>query len=255
MTIAHKKSLKNLFLIFTLVLIAVTWCGIGESALASYGYEVIIEDDANLLTDEEEASLEELMQEITVYGNAAFKTIDENDWSTKGYIEDYYETIFGSSSGTVFLIDMDNRNIQIYSDGAIYNIITDSYGDTITDNVYTYASDAEYYECAYKAFQQILSLLQGNKIAQPMKYISNTFLAIILALLVNYFVVKIMSVARKPSEKQLLEATKNGFRFENPEVTFTHETKRYDPPSSSSSGGGGGGGGGHSGGGGGGHSF
>ena len=111
------------------------------------------------------------------------------------------------------------------------------------------------YECAYKAFQQILSLLQGNKIAQPMKYISNTFLAIILALLVNYFVVKIMSVARKPSEKQLLEATKNGFRFENPEVTFTHETKRYDPPSSSSSGGGGGGGGGHSGGGGGGHSF
>lgn len=219
------------------------------------GYIAFISDDAELLTQEERDSLLALMEGITVYGNVGFKTISENPISTSSYIDDYYYQQFGYDSGTIFLIDMDNRNIWIHSNGAIYKVITDSYADTITDNVYTYASDADYYECAYKAFSQILTLLQGNKIAQPMKYISNAFLALILALLINFIIVKSFSAKKKPSKAQLMDGIYTQFRMYNPTTTFVNQTKTYSPQSSGGGGSHGGGGGGSHGGGGGGHSF
>lgn len=218
------------------------------------GYEVIIDDEADLLSDDEEAALGEKMMEVTPYGNAAFVTVDSNYTTASSYAKDCYYDCFGYDSGTLFLIDMDNREIYIYSDGQVYRTITKSYANTITDNIYTYASDGDYFTCAYKAFEQAVTLLEGNRIAQPMKYISNAFLALLLALLINYFVVMLTSVAKKPGEKELLEATKHRCSLVNTEAVYTHTTKKYDPPSSSSSGGGRSGGGG-GGGGGGGHSF
>lgn len=94
------------------------------------------------------------------------------------------------------MIDMDNRNIWIHSNGAIYRTITKSYADTITDNVYTYASAQDYYGCASEAYTQMATLLAGRRIAQPMKYISNALLALIIALLINYFVVRAFPVQR-----------------------------------------------------------
>ena len=218
------------------------------------GFEVIIKDEAELLSEAEELGLAKKMAEVTEYGHAAFVSVASNYTSAGSYAEDCYYGFFGYESGTLFLIDMDNREIYIYSDGDVYKRITKSYANTITDNIYTYASDAEYFTCAYKAFEQIVTLLEGNKIAQPMKYASNAFLALLLALLINYFVVKLTSVAKKPSEKDLLEATKHRCSFTNANAVYTNTTKKYDPPSSSSSGGGGSRGGG-GGGGGGGHSF
>ena len=57
---------------------------------------------------------------------------------------------------------MDNRNIWIHSNGAINRTINKAYAETITDNVYTYASDADYYICAMKVYEQEYTLLQGN---------------------------------------------------------------------------------------------
>ncbi len=216
------------------------------------GYQAVIEDDANLLSEEEEAALQELLEEITAYGNAAFKTIDDNYMSTENYARSYYKDMFGTASGTLFLIDMDNRIIWIHSDGAVYKVITTAYANTITDNVYRYASDKEYFVCAQKAFEQILSLLKGQKIAQPMKYISNGLLAILLALLLNYGVVCVFAGAKKPGKKKMMENVPVQFSYTKPLAVFTHQTRTYNPVSSSSGGGGGssGGGGGRSGGGG-----
>ena len=222
------------------------------------GYQTVIEDDAELLSEEEEAALQELLEEITAYGNVAFKTIDNNYMSTENYARSYYKDMFGTASGTLFLIDMDNRIIWIHSDGAVYKVITTAYANTITDNVYRYASDEEYFVCAQKAFEQMLSLLQGQKIAQPMKYISNGLLAIILALLLNYGVVCVFAGAKKPGKKKMMENVPIQFSYTKPLAVFTHQTRTYNPVSSSSGGGGGGssgGGGGGSSGGGGGHRF
>ncbi|MDO4304316.1 MAG: TPM domain-containing protein, partial [Bacillota bacterium] len=226
-----------------IVLLVVMWCLMGTCTFAKQRYfnsatgcQVIIEDDADLLTDEEEEELAELMRGITDYGDVAFKTIDDNYQTTENYIKAYYQEQFGSGSGTIFLIDMDNRNIWIHSNGKIYRTITKSYANTITDNVYTYASRGDYYGCAREAFSEILTLLQGSKIAQPMKYISNALLALIVSLMLTFLVVAASSAVKKPKEKELLEATKYKYILKNPKATFTHTTKVYDPPSSGSSG-------------------
>ena len=198
-------------------------------------YRVLIVDDAQLLNDEEEQELAVLMQDITTYGNVAFKAIDDNDRSTESYARQYYEERFGTASGTLFLIDMDNRNIWIHSDGAVYKIITKSYADTITDNVYRYASDGDYYECAAHTYAQILTLLKGNKIAQPMKYISNGLLAVILALLLNYGLVSFFARINKPGRKKLLRNGRNYFRYTQPRVFFRRESRTYNPTSSGGS--------------------
>lgn len=222
------------------------------------GYFVSMEDDADLLTEEEERKLAGQMKSITAYGNVAFKSISYNYNDTSYYASQYYSEIFGTSSGMLFLIDMDNRNIWIYCDGTIYKVITKSYANTITDNVYTYASDGDYYTCSSMAFQQAFSLLNGQKISQPMKYICNAFLALLIALLLNYFLVRMLSRSKKPSRSALLGTIFAQCKIIQPMVKFVSQRIEYRPSSSGGgghhSGGGGHSGGGHSGGGGG-HSF
>ena len=89
----------------------------------------------------------------------------ENELSTESYIKEFYRENFGNESGIVFLIDMDNRYIYLFSDGDIYDVVTKRYAEIITDNIYQYASDGEYYVCAYKAFEQVLDLLEGKDIS------------------------------------------------------------------------------------------
>lgn len=221
-------------------------------------YRAEIEDDAGLLSEEEITKLAAAMEGITEYGNVAFKTISDNYTGTESYARSFYKEKFGTSSGTLFLIDMDNRNIWIHSDGAVYKVITTSYANTITDNVYREASRGDYFSCANKAFQQIQSLLKGNHIMQPMKYISNALLALILALLINFGYICIFSRLKKPKEEEIMKRIHKHFQATPPTATYTHQTKTYSPVSSdsgSSSSSSGGGGGSSSSGGGGGHSF
>ncbi len=224
-------------------------------------YRIYIEDQAELLTEDQHLELSQAMQGITAYGSAAFLTTDSNAASTESLARSYYMERFGTASGTVFVIDMDNRNIWIHSDGAVYKVITSAYADTVTDNVYRYASNGDYYGCAREAFAEICALLEGQRIAQPMKYISNALLAMILALLANFGLVICFTRLRKPGENVLLSNVYRRFRFTKPNAIYTHQTKTYDPAfggggggSGGSSGGSSGGGGGSSGGGGG-HSF
>ncbi len=217
-------------------------------------YVVVMEDDAGLLTGEEQTALAEKMVEITAYGNAAFKTISSNASSTENYARRYYDSLFSNRSGFLFLIDMDNRNIWIYCDGAVYKTVTKNYADTITDNVYYYASAGDYYTCAARAFEQAHTLLQGRRIAQPMKYVCNALLAVIAALLINFGLVNLFSGARKAEDIELLAHSLRYFAATDPTVCYQYQTKVYDPVKSGGGSSGGGGGGGSSGGGGG-HSF
>ncbi len=225
------------------------------------GYRVILEDDAELLDEEQEASLAEAMEEITAYGNAALKTVSENSYATDVFAENYYRQVFGTDSGTVFVIDMDNREIFIFSDGELYRVVTTNYAYTITDNAYRYASDSDYYNCALTVFGQELSLLKGQRIAQPMKYVCNAFFAVVLALMFNYFLMVGNSKPRKAGEKEMLSSLGVSQELLNAKAIHTTTTRTYSPVQSSSGGssGGGGsrssGGGGHSSGGGGGHRF
>ncbi len=221
------------------------------------GYKLEIHDDASLLEDTQLHALVKDMKGLVKYGSIGFFTTNIEYRSTSALAHDLYDKYLwnqssAEESGTIFLIDMEQRNIYIYSNGVIYKTITNAYANTITDKVYKYASDADYYRCAKEVFDSELTLLEGRKIAQPMKYASNIFLAAALAILINYLLVKLFSRAKSPSEAEMLASIAATQRMNNINVQFERESKTYSPRSSSSSGGGGGGG---SSGGGGGHSF
>ena len=265
------RNFRYLMIVCMCMLIAVLSCktfaaeadgNTYEYVNSTTNYKAIIEDKANLLDDSEREKLLSEMEKITTYGNAAFHTVDANNSTTDSYAAGYYHNKFNKDSGSLFLIDMDNRQVYIFSDGDIYKIVTKAYANIITDNVYTYASKQDYYTCASKVFSQEFELLEGRKIAQPMKYISNALLAIVIALLLNYIIVRVYAKSKAPSRKELLNGIFVEKKIANANAVFTNQTTRYDPVESSSggsSGGGGGfsggGGGGGSSGGGGGHSF
>lgn len=222
------------------------------------GYDLILDDDADFLTDADEDSLVEIMTKITDYCNVALVTTTSHSfYSTEDFAADYFDSTFGAhASGTIFVIDRDLNEIYIYSDGEAHKTITNSHAYTITDNTYVYATESygrDYYTCSYETMEQILALMEGRRIAQPMKYICSALLAIILAFLINYFIAMFYSRQKKTSVKTIISGIYAKANITNPRITFSHQTKTYNPPSSSSSGGGGGGGGGggHSGGGGG----
>ena len=218
------------------------------------GYRVYIQDAAELLTESEKKLLTADMQGITLYGNVGFASGYSRSTSARWFAEDCYQEAFGTDSGTMFVIDMDDREIRIHSDGELYRrYITDGYANTITDNTYRYAGRGDYYGCAREAFTEIFQVLEGQRIAQPMKYASNALLALILALLLNYAFLRFSARGLKPGRMEMLAAVNTAYAAGRAAATFERQTKVYVSSGSSGRGGGfrGGGGGGFRGGGGG----
>ena len=145
---------------------------------SSGSYDLIIDDREDLLTEAEEIKLQDEMTKLLEYGNIAFVS-DRNSGgygNTESIARSYYFDAFGSESGTLFYIDMGTRYIYIHSDGANYNVMK---ANIITDNIYTYATNENYYECASSGFDQIYTLLAGGKISEPLRFICSIILALI----------------------------------------------------------------------------
>ena len=170
----------------------------GESA-----FRVVIDDEADLLSEAEETYLHTYMEKVLPYGNAAFVTVNSNPTSTERLAESKFMEFFGDTSGALLIIDMDNRYIQLIADGAVYKTVTKTRCNEITDNIYTYASKGEYLLCATKAFEQVVKLLEGQRIAAPFRYVTNAFLAICLALLGNFALVSLQRRKKVAPENAL----------------------------------------------------
>ena len=227
------------------------------------GNKVTITDDADLLTDGEEKELEGIMIKLSEYGHVGFYTTMSGSSDITDTAERYYLSKLGSKeeSGTVFVIDMNIRELYIitagYKNMGMRSVINSSRASTIADNVYTYATDKKYYKCAYEVFNEELTLMEGGRIAQPMKLTSNILLALVIGFIVAFLLVRAFSAKVPPTENELLAAIQTRQNLNGYQKSFTHTTRTYSPRSSGSSGGGGGGRGGGGGGGfsGGGHSF
>lgn len=248
------------FLMMILPLFALTARAEELSYEAENGNRAYILDEADLLTDEEETRLMERLKGVLEYGGAALVTTDYNPGSTESYARSAYRGYFGTSSGTLLLIDMDNRYLQFYSDGSIYRVLTESRTNEITDNIYSYASEKDYFTCADKAFEQVIILLSGGKISTPMRYVTNAIFAVGLALMLNIWLV--VRQRKKPDPSRIIDTLGQEHRgaVRNVSTRMTNQRRTRHVESSGRGGGGGGisfgggGGGGHSGGGGG-HSF
>ena len=260
MTVRKIKRILTAF-VFCLILSASTIPVCASAVSASNeetGYVYVLDDSADFLTDSQENSLQKQLYDLTAYCNVAFVTTTEHSKSsTEDFAADYFDDIFGPhANGTIFVIDRCLNEIYLYSDGQAHKIITNSRARSITDNTYTYARDKDYYTCAYKVFAQIETLMQGKRIAEPMRYLCSALLAIVAALFLNLFFALWSSRSHKADRRQVMTGLYAQMQIHTPRTQFIRQSRTYSPVSSGSSGGGhsgggGGGGGGHSGGGGG----
>ncbi len=258
---SENKSFIKIFAIpvFTMLLTAVFFISPAFAYDALYvnensGYKAYIIDEEDLLTEEEEEELlNEHMKPITEYGGVSFVSTASDDFeaTAAGFC---YE-LFNNDSGTTLVIDMGARKISIMSSGAIYKTINKNYGNIITDNIYTYATSEDYFGCAAEGFDEMLIKLEGGRIAEPMRYISNFLLAIVFALVFNFMYVWIKKGKVAVDSEALIAAAAGAVigTVVGKNLVNSHKT-RHTSSSSGGSGGGSGGGGGFSGGGGS-HSF
>ncbi len=221
------------------------------------GYSAFIRDEEELLTEDERKELAEYMEPMTDYGNVMFLTVDGDYEDPVDYLEWNYGDWF-YEDGTIFMIEMSNRQLRLENSGIIRDTITPSYSDSIMDNVYRLASEGEYALCAEEVFYECTVLMDGGHIARPMKYICNAFLALICALLVNYLAVRASTHNRRITKKELAAAVAASVVYGGAQTTRIAHRKIETSSGGSSGGhsgggggsfGGGGGGGGHSGGG------
>lgn len=223
-------------------------------------YVCTVMDDAHIF-DFDDQYFKKLKKEInsfTEYGSICVATIDN---AYGGSTRDAALNFFGEDGDyeninmALLLIDMDNRMIYIHSMGRVNSILTASRAETITDNVYKYASNGDYERCAYEAVLQMNTIMGGGRIAQPMRYICNALLAMLFGIFIMYYIAKKSSSSQDiVAVEELLKDTNYYNKLNDVDIRFV--TSRKTRRSSSSSGGGGGhSGGGHSSGSGGGHHF
>ena len=88
--------------------------------------------------------------------------------------ESIYRPLHGGTPGGLYIIDMANRELYLYIDDSGYmgKTLTVAYCNTIADNTYTFAKNKQYFRCADETFNQMYIILDGGRIAQPMKHFS-----------------------------------------------------------------------------------
>ena len=144
---------------------------------------------------------------------------------------------------------MYNREIRIQSSGTLYKTINNHVADSITDNIYRYASNGDFGKTATMAFRQMNAKMEGRFVETPMRWISNLFLAAALALLLNFLWLITGKRNETAAAGAILAAMAPDFIIAQRRKDLISQNKLYVPRSSGSSGGSSGGGGGFSGGG------
>ncbi len=199
-------------------------------------FQVVIMDDLDLLTDDEERKLADDMKPLTVYGNIAFWTTDEYTFNEIDQARQMRKELFGFDSGCIFVINMKVRKLTIQSFGTINESVTDSLARSITSNVSRYATNRDYYTCSKNAFSQILAVCEKQHISEPLKISGYVVISIMLGLIIAIAVA--FSKKHNPlleaclSENEMPYAAEGGF---SGPVTpcFVGSTTVHRPPSSS----------------------
>ncbi len=210
-----RKSCLSLILLLVVLLCV----GCGREEKPAYPGEVYIYDSLGLLSTEETTQLWQIMHRLSEYGNVAFVTTKVTRGTTDYYASSLYDSMFGTESGIIFIIDMGQRVVYIETDGYIGDYITRGKARVIADNVWTYARDFEYYTCAAKAFEQAEKVITGGYIPQPMVYASNAVLAVIVGLVLNFLLLRALNRKKEMTSVKELNKFVVG-------VTRIHSTKR-----------------------------
>lgn len=111
-------------------------------------------DLADLFDEAEESALSEAildLQDVMDMG-VAIVTTEENNGSARTFADDWYETyeigVGANHDGALFLIDMENGELWISTEGKMIRYLTDERIDQILDDAVEYAYDGSFYEAS-----------------------------------------------------------------------------------------------------------
>ena len=161
------KKLRKISMLLLLLLTAGTLlCGFDSEEQKVY-------DDADLLTEEEEAELQELLVETAqrIEQDLIIVTTDDAEGkSSMEYADDFFdEHGFGyeksNGSGVLYLIDMDNRQIYISTAGTGIEQYTDNEIESTLDVLYEHVSDQDYYDSCTAFVKEAEKCLTGGESA------------------------------------------------------------------------------------------
>ena len=200
---------------------------------SSTGFRIVIEDEIDLLSSSEERQLLEDMIPLTEYGNIAFWSTRESASSELIQAEAKRRALFDLQSASVLVINMNLRTVTIQSYGKLYDVITVSKANTITNNVRDELTKGHYYAASGKAYSQMDRLMRGEKIAQPMKILSNVCISLMIGLLLMLSqVFHYATTFRKPTVPQIVGAT--ALAYTAGAVAYKGAKRTYSPPSEDS---------------------
>ena len=165
-----------------------------EKTNSKASFRAVVIDDANLLSDSEEAKLIDEMMPITEYANIAVCTVD-TPTSLKDYerAREKRQELFGDSDSAVFMIDMYLRRVIIQRKGNMEKFFNNSMTNNITNNVAKYAHQERYYKTCSVAISQMADVINERNIPSPMKYMSNFSIAFILSLVLIFRIALLLS--------------------------------------------------------------
>ncbi len=139
---------KLIATVFSIVFIFV----FSVSAFASYN--VMIDDGANLFTEDEIENINSAAYELASlkdFSVAVVTTEDSMGKTAMEYADDYYDNLIFNSGwsedGICFLIDMDNREIYVSCAGFCIDEYSDYELNSIVDSGYSYVAAGEYKDC------------------------------------------------------------------------------------------------------------
>ena len=149
-------------------------------------YRLYMQDDADLMTDEEEQRLLGVMEGLLPRANVAFLSTRSGGGSTSQKALDYRDNILRLPRQIpliLLIIDMQNREIYLFSQGEVEKVVTRSSATAITEEAAVYLKKGNYYLGAEKAFDLTKDLFATRTVSSPMRLAAALIAAPALGLL------------------------------------------------------------------------
>lgn len=175
--------IKKTLLCLTTALLAGAFSYGGAAAITARAETVAVRvfDEAGLFTDQEKEELQGVIlsasEEIGM-DLGVLTTEDTSGMTTERFADDFYEEnglgTGSDHSGALCVIDMDNRQLYISTEGDMIRYLTDDRIESIQDNAIGYVGDGEYARGASVVLEDIRSYVAAGIVDGQYNYDRDT---------------------------------------------------------------------------------
>jgi len=192
----------------------------------------LILDEADLFSQEEEREILDYIATLNPNCHMVVITLaDTGTGMSEGQMKSLgfslYESEFMRSDGVVILFDMENRNLSVLCEGNVTNKISNYRAVTITDNIYKKASKGDFVATVKEGFRQANRYLGGKIVISKMQIASNLFFAAMIALIINFFVLRYTSKMPSVSAESLANAADIQCDILNPQKAYRNSVRKH----------------------------